>query len=72
MDEWLSAGDASFREQATARIKNFVGSAKMVVIGTHDHKLVAANCNKVLHLEFGKPKFYGDVTEWIRSGQSNL
>lgn len=72
MDEWLSAGDVHFREQAAARIKNFVGSAKMVVIGTHDQHLVANNCNKVLHLEFGKAKFYGATEDWLRAGGVNL
>ncbi len=65
MDEWLSAGDASFRDKASARIEKFVGSAKMVVIGTHDLHLVRKICNKVLVLDAGRPQFYGAIDEWL-------
>jgi lipopolysaccharide transport system ATP-binding protein len=68
MDEWMSAGDAAFRTQATERITNFVGSAKMVVIGTHDVSLVRSLCNKVLHLEYGRVKYFGSTEEWLRQG----
>jgi lipopolysaccharide transport system ATP-binding protein len=64
MDEWLSAGDASFRDKAAARIEAFVGSAKLLVLGTHDYHLVDKVCNKVLMLDAGRPIFYGSVAEW--------
>ena len=65
MDEWLSAGDADFREIAAARVERFVGSAKMLVLGTHDYGLVKKLCNKVLMLDSGVPKFYGSIEDWI-------
>jgi len=65
MDEWLSAGDANFREKASERIESFVGSAKMLVLGTHDFKLVQRVCNKVLVLDSGRPAFYGSLNDWL-------
>ena len=68
MDEWLSAGDERFRDKAAERISAFVGSAKMMVLGTHDFHLVKRICNKVLELDSGRPLFYGSVDDWIAQG----
>ncbi len=71
MDEWLSAGDANFRDKASARIKAFVGSAKMLVLGTHDFDLVETVCNKVMVLDSGRPVFYGSTEDWVAQGRLN-
>ncbi len=64
MDEWLSAGDASFVAKATARMETFVDRAKILVIGTHSVDLVNRVCNKVCVLENGASIFFGPVQEW--------
>jgi lipopolysaccharide transport system ATP-binding protein len=66
MDEWLSAGDASFVAKATERMETFVDRAKILIIGTHSFGLVKSVCNKVLVLENGASVFYGPVDEWER------
>jgi lipopolysaccharide transport system ATP-binding protein len=66
MDEWLSAGDASFVAKATERMETFVDRAKILIIGTHSFGLVRSVCNKVLVLENGASVFYGPVDEWER------
>jgi lipopolysaccharide transport system ATP-binding protein len=66
MDEWLSAGDASFVAKATERMETFVNRAKILIIGTHSFGLVKRVCNKVLVLENGASVFYGPVDEWER------
>ena len=65
LDEWLGAGDAEFRGKAAARMNAFVERARLVVLATHDHDLVAKVCNKVCELEAGQVRFFGTLDEWI-------
>jgi lipopolysaccharide transport system ATP-binding protein len=54
MDEWLSVGDADFVTKAKKRLTNLVDKARLVVIASHDHSLIADQCNIVVRLEHGK------------------
>ncbi|WP_421740043.1 ABC transporter ATP-binding protein [Caulobacter sp.] len=65
MDEWISAGDAEFQKRATERLSGMVDAAKIVVLATHDYKLAAAVCNKVMTMESGVPTFFGTTAEWL-------
>jgi len=53
MDEWLSAGDASFSEKAQGRLARLLDQAKILVLATHDEGLIRRTCNKILHLDHG-------------------
>jgi lipopolysaccharide transport system ATP-binding protein len=66
MDEWLSAGDADFQEQARARMTDFISRAKIVVVATHDFHLARVVCNKVCALGGGKIGFFGTTDEWVQ------
>lgn len=50
MDEWLSVGDADFSKKSQERLKNMVEKAKILVLASHDSKLVDETCNKVYHM----------------------
>lgn len=65
LDEWLSAGDAEFMEQASSRMSRMVESARIVVIASHDFELVKRVCNKVCELNAGRIVFFGTLDEWI-------
>ncbi len=54
MDEWLSVGDADFVSKAKERLTDLVGKARLVVIASHDHAMIADQCNIILKLEHGK------------------
>jgi lipopolysaccharide transport system ATP-binding protein len=54
MDEWLSVGDAEFVGKAQARMNGLVKNARIVIIASHDHKLIKKECNKIIKLEHGK------------------
>jgi len=54
MDEWLSVGDADFVTKAKVRLTSLVNKARLVVIASHDHAMIADQCNLVIHLEHGK------------------
>lgn len=54
MDEWLSVGDSSFKEKASARLNKLVDNAAILVIATHSEELLSQVCTRVIHLEHGK------------------
>lgn len=54
MDEWLSVGDADFVNKAKTRLTQMVDRARLVVIASHDHNLIADQCNVILRLEHGR------------------
>lgn len=54
MDEWLSAGDASFRTQAHDRLLALFSTSKIVVLASHDTSLLKTLCNKFVVLSGGR------------------
>ena len=58
MDEWLSAGDASFTDKAQARLNEMLGRTKLMVVASHNEDLIRKSCNKVMRLE------HGSITEF--------
>lgn len=63
LDELLSGGDISFREKAHKRMMEVVRNAKGGIIATHNLQFVRGFCSKVLYLENGKAKFFGNPDE---------
>lgn len=63
LDEWLSAGDAAFREKATRRMNEFVEKAGILVLASHSRKLILDNCDLGLWMEEGQVKAIGPVLE---------
>ncbi len=54
MDEWLSAGDASFTEKAQQRLRRVLDQAKILVLASHSEDQIRKNCNRVLRLDHGE------------------
>lgn len=54
MDEWLSVGDAQFSAKAADRLEKLVSKAGILVIASHDPKLIERVCTRRIHLEHGK------------------
>ncbi|WP_251451522.1 MULTISPECIES: ABC transporter ATP-binding protein [Sutterellaceae] len=63
MDEWLSVGDESFKNQAEQRLNGLIERANILVIASHSRSLIERCCNKVLWLERGEVKMIGDPKE---------
>ena len=53
MDEWLSAGDASFLTKAQKRIEHFVGTSSILVLASHSIPLLKQWCNRAILLDRG-------------------
>lgn len=54
MDEWLGAGDSNFRQQAHDRLMALFANSKIVVLASHDMKLLRDMCNKFMVLKSGR------------------
>jgi lipopolysaccharide transport system ATP-binding protein len=65
MDEWLSVGDAGFREKAEKRLQELVSKSKILILATHSRELIENTCNRVIWLEHGQVKMDGPVAEVV-------
>ena len=63
LDEWLSAGDAAFRDKATARMEEFVEKAGILVLASHSRKLILDNCDKAIWMDDGHIRATGPVKD---------
>jgi lipopolysaccharide transport system ATP-binding protein len=54
MDEWISVGDAEFRQQAKQRLTSLVERAHILVIASHDPNMIRSLCNKVMRMDHGQ------------------
>lgn len=53
MDEWLSAGDESFQIKANARLEDMLSKSNILILASHDLKLLRKNCNRLIELKNG-------------------
>ena len=60
IDEVFGAGDADFMEKARQRMVDLLDQSSIVVLATHADALITEFCNKVLLLEGGRVKYFGD------------
>jgi lipopolysaccharide transport system ATP-binding protein len=67
MDEWLSVGDEAFKAKASERLTNVVGASKILVLASHSRELLEETTSKVLWLEHGEIKMYGDPEEVLNA-----
>lgn len=72
LDEWLSAGDAAFAEAAAERMDDFVGQAGIMVLASHNRRLLRRTCNKVLWLDRGHARAYGAPGPVIKAYKEEL
>jgi lipopolysaccharide transport system ATP-binding protein len=54
LDEWLSVGDAGFREKAERRLLELIESSAIMVLASHDENLIRRFCSRMLRLEHGR------------------
>ena len=53
LDEWIGAGDAEFQAKAQDRMKELLSDAGIVVLATHNEKLMKSTANRAIWLERG-------------------
>ena len=63
VDEILSVGDFKFQEKSEKKIKEMLLSGTTVILVSHDIAQIEEICTKVLWLEQGRVKGYGNTKE---------
>lgn len=61
MDEWLSVGDSSFQDKARKRIEGLLEQAEILVLASHNEKLLSELCNKFVKLDKGIASQVGTI-----------
>lgn len=72
VDEVVNVGDASFMEKAKMRMTDLIHRSDILVLSTHDHRTIKEFCNKVLWLEKGQTKSFGQMDEVFKSHQAGM
>lgn len=63
LDEWIGAGDADFQKKAQARLSSLLDESGIVVLASHNMKLMRDTAEKVLWLEKGQVRMFGPADE---------
>jgi ABC-type polysaccharide/polyol phosphate transport system ATPase subunit len=64
IDEVIGTGDASFMEKAHNRIQHFINKSSILVLTSHNPKVIEQFCNKSIWLEHGQVKWSGSIEEF--------
>lgn len=72
LDEWLSAGDASFKKRATDRMQEFVAKAGILVLASHSRQLILENCATGIWLDGGRIQAVGPVEDVLKAYEQNV
>jgi len=68
MDEWIGAGDAAFQEKAKERMQQLADAAGIIVLATHNERLMKSVCNKVLELHDGNVlNFFPTIEDFAKA-----
>ncbi len=67
LDEILSVGDESFKQKYKQRMEKFWNHNVTVLLVSHDLEVIQNSCDRVLWLDRGKIKFFGDPQEAINT-----
>jgi lipopolysaccharide transport system ATP-binding protein len=68
MDEWFLAGDADFMARAQERLEALVRDADILVIATHDMRIVRSWCTRAIRLGGGRILADGPVEQVLADG----
>ena len=63
IDEALSVGDRAFADKSLKKMKEFKELGKTMIFVSHSIGQMKMFCDKILWLEFGRVKAYGEVNE---------
>jgi lipopolysaccharide transport system ATP-binding protein len=64
-DEVLAVGDIRFRNKCYQKIGDLRKEGVSIIMVNHSTEMIAANCNKILWLDKGKQKYFGDVAKGV-------
>ncbi|MGM3162368.1 ABC transporter ATP-binding protein [Dickeya undicola] len=53
MDEWLTVGDAHFKEKMGAKLKEMISNTSVLILASHSKVVIREHCNRFFLLEHG-------------------
>ena len=65
LDEWIGTGDAEFLKKARQRLQSRVEGSRIVVVASHNFKLVRRLCNRAILLDSGQVRATGTASDVI-------
>ena len=72
LDENIGAGDMAFTNKAAKESDKILKNASIIVMASHDIKLMKKFCNKAIFMEKGEISFQGSVDETFRVYMKSL
>lgn len=63
VDEVLSVGDYRFQEKCEKRIQEMISGGTTIIIVSHDINMIERLCNKVLWLDHGRKRDFGETVK---------
>lgn len=72
VDEALSVGDRAFSEKSLAKMQEFKNRGKTMIFVSHSIAQMRQFCDKILWLEYGKIKEYGEANEVLQNYEDFL
>lgn len=72
LDEVMGVGDASFQAKANARLNDLHSRAEIVVLAMHSNPEIRRACNKVLWMDHGKVRAFGETEEVLAAYEAQV
>lgn len=72
VDEILAVGDAHFQEKSYKRMMELMSSGTTVLFVSHNIEQIKGICSRVLWIEHGQMKFFGDTEEGCKLYEKSL
>lgn len=73
IDEVLSVGDAQFQKKSFAKMKEIISdSRRTVLIVSHSEQTIKSLCSKVLWIDGGKMKMFGEAEEVLNEYKKTI
>lgn len=72
LDEWLSVGDAKFKNKAQSRLNELVEKSEALVLASHSVELLERTCDRGILLAKGRVEFCGSMVEVKAKYEGNL
>ena len=69
MDEMIAAGDSQFIEKAKRRLNQIIDRAHILVLASHDMRLIQNICNKVVWLDWIEQNEKRKITRQYQVGK---
>ncbi|MCP3680355.1 MAG: ABC transporter ATP-binding protein [Gammaproteobacteria bacterium] len=65
IDEVIGVGDRYFIDKAEQRMEDLIYQADIVFLASHNKNIITQMCNKVMLMDHGQLKYFGDIEEGL-------